>query len=307
MSTEKAVALALPDEAQFRRDIQAINRFQQVVHQTMVRGLDYGVIPGTGNKPTLLKPGAEKIAKLLGLADQYEIIDRQEDWKAGFFRYLVRCKLTHIATGSIVSEGLGECNSMESKYHWRWVFPDDVPSGIDHTKLVKRVGKRKDGKGTYTQYRLENEDIYSQVNTILKMGKKRALVDAALSAGRLSDIFTQDIEDMADEKITDTESRTEVKEKVPEVQPEATTPSSTPEKSTPEASGEEPEKIEQGEDKVAWLLKAGKKLNFNVGKWIKEQGWVSKEVTTLAHAWVLLSDEQKDQVLTDITERLEML
>ena len=34
-------------------------------------------IPGT-NKPTLLKPGAEKIAKLLGLADSYEIMDRQE-------------------------------------------------------------------------------------------------------------------------------------------------------------------------------------------------------------------------------------
>jgi len=43
---------------------------------------------------------------------------------------------------------------------------------------------------------VENEDIYSQVNTILKMAKKRALVDAALSAGRLSQVFTQDIEDM---------------------------------------------------------------------------------------------------------------
>ena len=48
-------------------------------------------------------------------------------------------------------------------------------------------------------YRLDNEDIYSQVNTILKMAKKRALVDAALSAGRLSQVFTQDIEDMHEE------------------------------------------------------------------------------------------------------------
>ena len=37
---------------------------------------------------------------------------------------------------------------------------------------------------------------YTLVNTILKMAKKRALVDATLSAGRLSNIFTQDIEDM---------------------------------------------------------------------------------------------------------------
>jgi len=171
----KVTALALPDEAKFRQDIRAINRFQQVVHQTMVEGLDYGVIPGTGGKATLLKPGAEKIVKLLGLADQYEIVDKQEDWDVGFFRYIVRCKLTYISSGLLVSEGLGECNSKESKYHWRWVFPDDVPEYLDRLKLVKRVNRRRDGKGTFTQYRLENEDIYSLVNTILKMAKKRCL------------------------------------------------------------------------------------------------------------------------------------
>jgi len=205
----RGTALVLPDEAQFRRDIQAINRFQQIVHQTMVRGLDYGVIPGTGNKPTLLKPGAEKIAKLLGLSDQYEIIDRLENWETGFFHYQVRCKLIHIVSGAVVSEGLGECNSMESKYRWRWVFPNDIPEGIDHSKLVKRAGKRKDGKGTYTQYRIDNDDIYSQVNTILKMSKKRALVDASLSAGRLSDIFTQDVEDTTE--IPEEEDKSETK------------------------------------------------------------------------------------------------
>jgi hypothetical protein len=43
---------------------------------------------------------------------------------------------------------------------------------------------------------VDNEDIFSQVNTLVKMAKKRALVDATLSAGRLSNVFTQDIEDM---------------------------------------------------------------------------------------------------------------
>jgi hypothetical protein len=191
-------ALTLPEPDSLKKEIMAINRFQQVVRANMVQGSDYGVIPGTGNKPTLLKPGAEKIAKLLGLADQYEILDRQEDWQAGFFRYLVKCSLSSVATSAVISEGLGECNSMESKYRWRWVFPDDVPEGIDHTKLAKKTGKRRDGKGTYTQYRVENDDVYSQVNTILKMAKKRALVDAALSAGRLSEVFTQDIEDIKD-------------------------------------------------------------------------------------------------------------
>jgi len=193
--SQQTTALTLPDEGQFKRDIQAINRFQQVVHSTMINGLDYGVIPGT-QKPTLLKPGAEKIAKLLGLSDQYEIMDKSENWQEPpFFRYLIKCKLIHVASGALISEGLGECNSMESKYRWRWVGERDLPLGTDKSKLISQERRSKTG-GHWTVYRLDNEDIYSQVNTILKMAKKRALVDAALSAGRLSDVFTQDIEDM---------------------------------------------------------------------------------------------------------------
>jgi len=191
---EQTTALTLPDEAQFRRDITAINKFQQTVHACMIKDSDYGVIPGT-TKPTLLKPGAEKIAKLLGLADTYEILDKAEEWKLPFFRYLVKCKLVHVGMNVVISEGMGECNSMESKYRWRWVSERDLPENVDRNNLVTQERKSKTG-GHWTVYRLDNDDIYSQVNTILKMAKKRALVDAALSAGRLSDVFTQDIEDI---------------------------------------------------------------------------------------------------------------
>ncbi len=208
-------ALALPEEGQFKRDIEAINRFQQVVHATLIPNQDYGVIPGTGGKPTLLKPGAEKIVKLLGLADTYEIIDRQEDWTKPFFRYLIRCSLCHVGSGKVISEGLGECNSMESKYRYRWVGEKDLPAGVDKAKLVTQVRQTKAG-GKWTVYRLENEDIFSQVNTILKMSKKRSLVDAALSAGRLSNVFTQDIEDMEAGDIIEGEK---VEEEKPELCP----------------------------------------------------------------------------------------
>jgi hypothetical protein len=197
----------LPDEVQLTTDMQAIIRFQQIVHANMVAKLDYGIIPGTGNKPTLLKPGAEKIVKLLGLSDDYEIVDRTEDWTRGFFRYLIKCKLATFGTCAFVAAGVGECNSMESKYRWRWVFQSQLPSNlqgdtgkVDRDKLPYRtitVNKGKPNAYDTKQYRTDNDDIYSQVNTLLKMAKKRALVDAALSAGRLSDVFTQDIEDMA--------------------------------------------------------------------------------------------------------------
>ena len=48
-------------------------------------------------------------------------------------------------------------------------------------------------------------DPYTMDNTVLKMAKKRALVDAALLVASLSDVFTQDLEDMdlSGEKVTD--------------------------------------------------------------------------------------------------------
>lgn len=49
-------------------------------------------------------------------------------------------------------------------------------------------------------YRVENPEIFDQVNTMIKMSKKRSLVDAAKSAGRLSDLFTQDMEDLAEDQ-----------------------------------------------------------------------------------------------------------
>ena len=219
-------ALTLPDEDQFRADVAAINRFQQLVHVTLIPDQDYGIIPGT-QKPTLLKPGAEKIAKLLLLSDQYEIVSSTEDWDKPLFRYLIKCSLVHIGTGALISEGLGECNSMEAKYRWREARRKCPTCGAE--TIIK--GKEMYGGGWICFKKIggcgekwpddspiiedqpsglvENEDIYSQVNTILKMGKKRALVDASLSAGRLSNIFTQDIEDAGQEIRSEPSSKSE--------------------------------------------------------------------------------------------------
>ncbi|KKK67335.1 hypothetical protein LCGC14_2955110, partial [marine sediment metagenome] len=51
--------------------------------------------------------------------------------------------------------------------------------------------------------RVENDDPYTLVNTLLKMAKKRALVDAVLSATRSSGLFTQDVEDFASPEPTE--------------------------------------------------------------------------------------------------------
>jgi len=135
--------------------MQKIAQFQAIVQKTLKPNHDYGIIPGTGDKPTLLKPGAEKILMLFGLTSEFEEIERVQDYEKGFFAFTVKCVLSK--NGHKVTEGVGHANTREKKY-------------------VK-------------------QDPYSIANTVLKMAKKRALIDATLTVAALSEIFTQDLED----------------------------------------------------------------------------------------------------------------
>ena len=179
---------------------QQLLQLQSFVREVMVKDEDYGVIPGT-EKPTLLKPGAEKLNEIYGYAPELDTSNRVEDWAGGFFHYEVKCRLVSKRTGRIVAEGVGSCNSKEKRYNDRWVFKSDLPDTLTQDEIghlkTKEIVSRKNGQ-KYTMYLWRNEDIFTLVNTILKMAKKRALVDATLSATRSSGIFTQDMEDIVD-------------------------------------------------------------------------------------------------------------
>lgn len=191
---------------------ERLMQLQQFVKEYLVDGEDFGTIPGTP-KPTLYKPGADKLCELYGLADEYEVTQRTEDFDKGLFDYEVKCTLLHKPDMTMVSSGLGSCNSYETKYRWR-----------DSKRLCPACGKEAIIKGKFeygggwicytkkggcgekfadndtaiteqTVGRVQNEDIADTKNTILKMSKKRAKVDAVLSATRSSGLFTQDMED----------------------------------------------------------------------------------------------------------------
>src|SRR5580698_1964993 len=69
--------------------------FQSFVREYLREGEDFGTIPGTP-KPTLYKPGADKLCELYGLSDNYEILTQVEDFKADppLFDYTIKCTLT---------------------------------------------------------------------------------------------------------------------------------------------------------------------------------------------------------------------
>ena len=104
-----------------------VQLIQQVMQTVMKDKEHYGTIPGCGNKPTLFKAGAEKLAMTFRFAPQYQEvgIPREED---DFIAYKIECRLTHIPTGNFVGSGLGTCNSREKKY--RNAQPWDVQNTL---------------------------------------------------------------------------------------------------------------------------------------------------------------------------------
>lgn len=173
--------------------IAAQNEVREYVAQTLKEGRDYGKIPGTGDKPTLLKPGAERVCNGFGLTPRFEIDekeidhDRRVEWSKrkrshfdkakgavvyndesgvsfGLYRYVVRCVLVHRESGAEVGGGLGSASTLETKY-------------VDRPRDLE--------------------------NTILKMACKRAFIAATLIATGLSDQFTQDVEDLGSAAVGD--------------------------------------------------------------------------------------------------------
>lgn len=166
-----------------------VNLIQEVMKAVMIPQVHYGTVPGCGDKPTLLKPGAEKIASTFRLAIDPVVEDLSKDDE---IRYRVAAKVTHQVSGQFLGSGIGEASTNEEKYKWRKVVS---PAEWDATaEDRKRVKYGRDY--TIQQIRTNPADV---ANTVLKMAKKRALIDAVLTITAASDCFTQDIEDLPEE------------------------------------------------------------------------------------------------------------
>lgn len=168
-----------------------VNRIQEVMKEVMQNGQHYGVVPGCGNKPTLLKPGAEKLMMTFRLAVDPEVEDLGDTYVR---RYRVKTRVTAQTTGMFLGMGVGECSSDEEKYSWREAVCQEEYDATD--PALRREKWKKGLKEPIHQIHTNPADV---ANTILKMAKKRSLVDAILTVTGASDIFTQDVEDMPEE------------------------------------------------------------------------------------------------------------
>lgn len=195
MCKEAMNPLSLIDEVDIKAvqgTLTKVKTLQGTLKNLLTENHDYGKIPGCGDKPTLLKPGAEKILMAMGITSTYELIEHTENFDdLGFFAYTVKCTL--LKGNMKITEGLGHANSKEKKWAYEFVYEKDLPIGADKEMLKKK--EIKSNNGIFYKYEI-SADANSKANTILKMAKKRAQIDAVLTVASLSEIFTQDFDDL---------------------------------------------------------------------------------------------------------------
>ena len=124
------------------------------VKKSLVENTDFGsiMIKGRKSKPSLLKPGSEKICGMLGLTPTFPNLNEYEQQAVNggtIDQMIIRCEL--VANGVVVATGAGG-------------------------RSLKQDG--------------------GDINKALKMCLKSAQIDATLRCAGLSEVFTQDIEDM---------------------------------------------------------------------------------------------------------------
>ena len=144
-----------PKEAAAQAD-----QIREAVAAVLKEDVDYGKIPGAGEKPVLLKPGAEWLLKWFGFGSEVEEkrLDTDEDGKPYGVTY--RARVTKpLADGRLVTVSTCE------------------------------------GYAGYDERKFDNGRYKAPWNTIIKMAQKRAIVGACLLATGTSGLFTQDLED----------------------------------------------------------------------------------------------------------------
>lgn len=187
-----------------------VTLIQNVMAKVMIPDVHYGKVPGCGDKPTLLKPGAEKLMLTFRLAPAFQetVIDLPD----GHREYRVKCTITAINNGQFIGQGVGSCSTMESKYRYRTektdkLVPQEYWKARDRNLLGGPTYEAKKSDGQWiVVHKVAYDNPADYWNTCLKIAKKRAVVDATITCTAASDIFAQDLDDLADNGVIDTET-----------------------------------------------------------------------------------------------------
>ena len=216
MEKHEETSLAMVDEAGITRaginqTIAELALLDEFVKTVMVKGQDYGTVPGI-DKPFLWKAGADNIIAAMRCHSESRQTDGTINPATGFVIYEHEAVIKRNVSGMVIAQGVGCCTNQETKYRWRdaqRLCPECQAPAIIKGKAEygggwlcwnKRGGcgfKFMDGDPTIEDQplgRVENPDPLDQTNTIMKMSEKRAVVDATLKLPGVARFFSQDFE-----------------------------------------------------------------------------------------------------------------
>ena len=189
--------------------IDRLATIQELMKAAMTPGLDYGTIPGTGSKPTLLKPGAEKLCVMFKLCPRYETVKK---FDGGHLIVDSICTITDLS-GNVLGQASAICTTHESKYAWRKA--ERVCPSCGKAAIIK--GKEEYGGGwlcwakkggcnakfptgdqsieSQPQGRVANEDLADSYNTVVRIAEKRAWIAAVRLVTGASALFDEESPD----------------------------------------------------------------------------------------------------------------
>ena len=183
------------DFADIRKNTALVKK---ALREVMIKGVDYGTVPGCGEKLRLFKAGSEKLMLLFKLGCFPDAKRTEFSGETDEISFIVTTKIIHVPTNLELGFGLGSASSSEEKYKWKaatkkeWENTDELRRRIkyyrgDYDKKTKKYGPEKE----VCQVRTNPADLN---NTLLKMACKRSKVDGVITVTGASDIFTQDME-----------------------------------------------------------------------------------------------------------------
>ena len=203
-------ALAMLSDDEFSARLAMLKkgreRIATIQRELLVVDVDYGIIPGTDDRHTLFKAGAEKLCQFYGLVSRIDVVYQPGDnVTVPAVRYDATCYI-HLGSteGPIVATGYGTANSWEKRY-----LRPSTPCPLCGAPALM---KSKFGPGMYCNPKaggcgsnVPTEAVpasdpkgvvttaHDLGNTLAKMAEKRAHVDATLRATATSGLFTQDV------------------------------------------------------------------------------------------------------------------
>jgi len=180
------------------------NQMSEMITRALEKDRDFGVIPGT-KKPTLLKPGAERIAMAFGVYPEYSVSEStvNHDFENAATVWENASEKKPANWEELKAAGKGR-NRKDDDGTWHWQTPSTVIVKGLYTYRVRTILRKRgtdaivgtgEGECSSLESKYQNRPRDMQ-NTILKMAQKRAFVAAVLNTFALSDRFTQDVEDM---------------------------------------------------------------------------------------------------------------